>query len=73
MNLIASLMSLSNVIDDETKKLFSQFCGAALMSGNPNRFVKDALRAALEPAPAPPNPVRPPMVDATVVSVKERK
>lgn len=66
MNLIASLMSISNVIDDETKELFGKFCGAALMSGNPNQFVKTALRRALDPEPAE----KPPMVDAEVVEVK---
>lgn len=55
MNLLTALMNLQNVIDDETKQLFFQFCVAALKSMNPNKFVKDALRNALEePAPPPP-------------------
>jgi len=67
MNLITSLMQLHNVIDEETKTLFGQFCLAALGSGNPNHFVKRALRRSLEPdePPATPEPIQ-----ATVVEVK---
>jgi hypothetical protein len=65
MNLLTSLLSLQNVIDAETKELFGRFCAAALVSGNPNEFVKSALRRALEPEPAQ----KPPMVDAEVVNV----
>lgn len=63
MNILASLMGLANKIDDETKALFVEFCKAAVLSGNPNQFVKDALRGALYPQ-------KPPMVDAEVVDVK---
>lgn len=65
MSLLVNLMNLSNVIDEETKELFGQFCLAALHSDNTNHFVKRALRRALEPD----EPEKSTMVDATVVSV----
>jgi hypothetical protein len=60
------LMKLATAIDEETKELFGKFCTAALAADNTNRFVKDALRCALEQRKAPP-------VEGKVIDVKDVK
>ena len=58
--MLTGLMDLYTKLDPATTALFGKFVVAALMSGDPNSFVKSKLEAALAPAAPPPPPPPPP-------------
>jgi hypothetical protein len=65
MNFIANLMRLNELANQETKELFSQFCAAALASHDANAFIRNALRAALNPPEPEPTVVTATVIDCT--------
>jgi hypothetical protein len=65
MQFIVNLMKLNELIDDETKQLFTQFCVSALNSDNANEFIRNSLRRAL--SEDEPEPVK---VQCTVMTEK---
>jgi transcriptional/translational regulatory protein YebC/TACO1 len=45
---IAAVMGVLQILDKENMKLFSEFVAKAKAADNPNDFIKQALRRALE-------------------------